>query len=144
MSVSKHDRKESKTKFDAVYFRIYDDAVFLTENNFGATNAMIEKRKLYIANMRQDVMKIVLDINTHIRIANSIFPQCKSEYEERRIYQDKAIGLCYALLTKYHLVMDTLRINGNKYVQSIKNVQHEINCLKKWRESNYKQFGHLG
>ena len=144
MAANTVDRRESRVEFDRVYFRVYDDAMKIIQNNFGASKELREERKGYIAVMSDRVLKSVTDLGTHIRIANSIFPKYRSELEERRLEQEKAIGLCYDLLTKYQLAMTYLKVKDNKYVQEIKNLSHEINCLKRWRDSDRKRFSDLG
>lgn len=143
MSVNKPDRKQSKVEFDATYFKVYDDAVRMIERRFGAKGSQNEK-KAYIGYMAQAIMKSATELGTQIRIANSIYPVYRSELEERRIAQEKAIGLCFDIMTKYQLVMTELRIPDDKYTDEIKHLIHEINCLKKWRTSDNKRFGNLG
>lgn len=143
MSVNKSDRKESKVEFDATYFKVYDDAVKLIECKFGAKGQQAE-RKGYITAMSVAILKSVNEIGTYIRIANSIYPVYQSELEERRIAQEKAIGLCFDVLTKYQLIMTELHVPDNKHVNEIKHLIHEINCLKKWRASDNKRFKNLG
>lgn len=146
MSVNTPDRRLSKREFDRVYFRIHDDAVFLTSNAFGADERHKKDFAKYIEVTKGRIMRIVEDIGTHIRMANSIYPLegHTHELEERRIEQGKAIGLCYDLLTKYQLIMHTLEISDDKFVQEIKHIGHEINCLKRWRTSDNKRFSHVG
>lgn len=144
MSVNKVDRRESKVEFDNTYFKVYDDAVKLIKNNFGADKKRREEYKEYIRVMSSEILKIVTRLGTHIRIANSIYPVYKSELEARRLEQDRAIGLCFDLLTKYQLIMHELRVKDDKYVIEIKNIVHEINCLKSWRKSDGKRFNDLG
>lgn len=139
MSVNKTKRKESKVEFDATYFKLFNDATSLIENHFGAKN---ETMITQIIGDR--ILRVVFDIGTHIRMANSIYPTCEIEYQERRLHQDKAIGLCFDLLTKYQLILEKLRIPDDKYVNEIKNVIHEINCLKRWRETDHKRFKFAG
>lgn len=139
MSVNKTKRKESKVEFDATYFKLFNDATFLIENHFGAKN---ETMITQIIGDR--ILRVVFDIGTHIRMANSIYPTCEIEYQERRLHQDKAIGLCFDLLTKYQLILEKLKIPDDKYVNEIKNVIHEINCLKRWRETDHKRFKFAG
>lgn len=139
MSVNAGDRKESKIEFDNTYFRVHDDAVLLIGNSFGADKDMRERHKNYIALSSKKILDIVMDIGTNIRIANSIYPTCKVELETRRLHQDIAIGLCYDLLTKYQLIMRTLKVSDNKYTVETQNLIHEINCLKKWRTSDNKR-----
>lgn len=143
MSVKKPDRRESKNEFDETYFKVYDEAVKLIEHNFGAKQKQAE-RKGYIGYMADGIMKSVTAMGTYIRIANSIYPQYEKELIERRIAQEKAIGLCYDILTKYQLVMHELKVPDDKHVEEIKNLIHEINCLKAWRKSDNKRFKNLG
>ena len=143
MSVNVGDRKESSIEFDNTYFKIHDDVVFLIKHNFGAKDDNLTNNLNYITMVGKKTLDIVLDIGTNIRIANSIFPQDKSELAERRLQQNIAIGLCYDLLTKYQLIMRTLKINQNRYTHEIKNLIHEINCLKRWRKSYKKNFKYL-
>ena len=144
MGVPKGDRKESSVEFENTYFKIYEDCVRLSTHSFGANDKLKEEYKLYIAIMTKEVFTTICEIGRFIRIANSIYPIYQSEYEQRRIAQDKAIGLCYDLLTKYQLMMKTLKVKDNKYVEEIKHILHEINCLKKWRTSDNKRYKQLG
>lgn len=143
-SVKANERRKSNVEFDNNYFRVHDDAIRLIQNRFGASDKMNEIFHDYIDEMGLKIYAVIFDIGTHIRIANSIFPHYKSEYEERRLHQDKAIGLCFDLMTKYQLLMRTLRVKDDKYVEEIKRIVHEINCLKKWRTSDYNRFKDLG
>ena len=144
MSVHKGDRHQSKVEFDNTYFKIYDDCVRLIENQLGAKGEIRESRQLYIRVMSDRIFKSVCDIGTYIRIANSIYPIYQSELEERRLAQEKAIGLCYDVMTKYQLVMHELKVPDDKHTDEIKHLIHEINCLKKWRTSDNKRFNNLG
>lgn len=143
MSVNKGDRRESKVEFDNTYFKVYDDCVRLIECSFGAKGDIKEKKQGYIRAMSDRILKSVCDMGTYIRIANSIYPQYQSELEERRIAQEKAIGLCFDVMTKYQLIMTELKVPDDKHTNEIKNLIHEINCLKKWRESD-RRFKNLG
>ena len=136
MSVNKVDRRESKIEFDNTYFRVYDDAIRLIKNGFGADKKRREEYKGYIKVMSSKILDLIMDLGTYIRIANSIYPKYPSELEARRLEQDKAIGLCFDLLTKYQIIMRELHVKDDKYVQEIKHIVHEINCLKKWRASD--------
>ena len=139
MSVNVGDRNESKIEFDNTYFKIHDDAIGLIGNSLGSKKELKESHKYYIDICSKKVLDIIMDIGTNIRMANSIFPTTPEELETRRLHQDMAIGLCYDLMTKYQLIMRTLRVEENKYTNEIKNLLHEINCLKKWRTSDNKR-----
>lgn len=141
MGVPKNERRESRVEFDNNYFRIYDDAIRLIECGFGSKD---DSKRWYTSLMSKAIIESVTTLGTYIRIANSIYPIYKTELEERRLYQDKAIGLCYDLMTKYQLVMTELRVPDDKHTDEIKHLIHEINCIKKWRASDNNRFKHLG
>ena len=82
--------------------------------------------------------KLTDDLLYNIKIANSIYPTCMTEWEERRLAMGKAIGTCYAILTHYQRIMMRLKISDNKYNDDIRIVIRMINSLKAWRKSNYK------
>lgn len=143
MSVATPGRNESKTEFDRVYYRLLSDSIQITDNKFGARKEIREQKSEFINTMCIRVHRIVSDIGTHIRIANSIYPKMpliEQEAKERRIHQEKAIGLCFDLLTKYTNTMNVLNVPEEKYVEHFKNIVHEINCLKKWKASDGKRF----
>lgn len=143
-SVKKGDRKRSKSEFDNNYFAIHDDFIKLKENNLGVKGDLFEKYKTYIEKTENEILEIIFHIGTYIRIANSIYPMCQMELEERRLAQKKAIGLCYDLMTKYQIVMCALKVPDDKYTNEIKHIIHEINCLKSWRKSDASRFKDLG
>lgn len=82
--------------------------------------------------------KLTDDLLYNIKVANSIYPFCMAEWEERRLSMGKAIGICYAILTNYQRIMMRLRISDNKYTTNIQDVIHMINSLKAWRKSDNK------
>ncbi len=145
-NVPKSERRESKVEFDNTFFKIYSDCILIIDNDFSPCNDTLKiKYADYIQTMKTKVLETVCDIGKSIRIANSIYPikdteTFKIEYETRRKHQDIAIGLCFDLLTKYQLIMKTLKVKDNKYCNEIKNIQHEINCLKSWRASDKKRY----
>lgn len=147
MSVTDPDKKRSKVEFDNVYYRILEDSIQITDNKFGASAKMREKRHKFIETMCGRVDRVVADVGTHIRIANSIYPnapEAQIQAKQRRVHQEKAIGLCFDLMTKYVNTMHILEVDEEKYVEHLKHVMHEINCLKKWKTSDAKRFSNLG
>lgn len=143
-SVAAVDMKKSKVEFFNAYYKVYDDAVDLIENNFGADKDIAETHRGYINGMSQAVMRSVNSAGTYITVANSIFPVTQQEYAERRTAQENAVGLCFDLLTKYRLIMHKLHIEDDKYTEQIKHISHEIKSLKNWKKSDNKRFKNLG
>ena len=141
--VNDGDKNKSKVQFDETYQKIHDDAMFLIKVNFGASKEKAEENKGYLGLAAKTIIKDILDIGTYIRIANSIFPTSQLEAKERRTYQQKAIGLCFDILTKYKNIMKMFEVRDDKYVEEIKHLVHEINCLKRWKKSDDKRFADL-
>lgn len=143
MSQRKGDRKTSKkTEFDNTYFKIFDDCINLIDNHFGANTEMQEEKTIFIRTMSEKVFNRVCDIGTYIRIANSYFPDPNFPklLEERKNAQERATGLCFDILTKYQLIMTELKVPDDKHTFELKNLIHEINCLKSWRKSDEQRF----
>lgn len=136
MSVPKSKRGKSKVEFEMTYFKLADGLDSLVENYFWAEYETIQKHKLFIRLRAEAIEKLTDELVFHIKIANSIYPTCMAEWEERRVEMGKAIGTCYALLTHLQRVMMRLRIPDNKYTDDISNVVRMINSLKAWRKSD--------
>lgn len=134
--VPKKKRNESKIEFDAAYFKVMNDAIALTNNKFGIDEKVYNENKYFVDSTCKSIMWCGENLLIKIRIANSIYPQYYQQYIKRRMYQDQAIGICFAILTKYQIAMQVLGVNNQKYVQVIDNLQHQINSIKKWRESD--------
>ena len=138
MSVVKSKRGKSKVEFEMIYFQLVDNIDNLLEHDFYADGVMAAKNRVFL-NMRfQSLEKLTDDLLYHIKIANSIYPTCMTEWEERRVEIDKAIGTCYAILTHYQRVMIRLRVPDTKYTLDIENISRMINSLKAWRKSDNK------
>lgn len=138
MSVVKGKRNQSKVEFEALYFKVADGVDNFVEHNFYASHEQLEKNKTFLDVRCTTLEKLTDDLLYNIKIANSIYPTCIAELEERRLSMGRAIGICYAILTNYQRIMMRLRIPDNKYVEDIQNVIKMIYSLKAWRKSDNK------
>lgn len=138
MSVVKSKRSQSKIEFEMIYFQVVDGVDNLVENQFYTDAETIQKNRWFVNARFQTLQKLTDDLLYNIKIANSIYPTCMAELEERRVSMDKAIGVCYAILTNYQRIMTRLRVPDNKYTLDIKNVMRMIRSLKAWRKSDNK------
>ena len=134
--VVKSKRSQSSIEFEQVYFMVANDIDTLVEHNFYANHEMLENNKTFLEVRGATLERLTDDLLYHIKIANSIYPHCMTEWEERRVQIGKAIGVCYAILTNYQRIMMRLRIPDNKYTLNIQNVIRMINSLKAWRKSD--------
>lgn len=144
MSVVKSKRNKSGVEFEMILFQLADGIDNLVEHDFYAEGMLAVKNKMFL-DMRSRALEELTDkLVFYIKIANSIYPQCIAEWEERRVAQGKAIGTCYAILTNMQRIMMRLRIPDNKYTLDIQNVMRMINSLKAWRKSDNKLKTKLG
>ena len=143
MSVPKGKRTKSREEFDSLHYRIHDDAVDMIEHNFRAKPEIAEQNQSYIHSASKMLMSLVFDLVYHIKVANSLYPITHEELTERRIEQDKAIGVCFDIMTLYELVMHKLKVKDDMGVTEIRNVNHQVNSIKKWRSSDNKRFQNL-
>ena len=144
MSVVKSKRNKSGVEFEMILFQLADGIDNLVEHDFYAEGMRAVKNKMFLE-MRSRALEDLTDkLVFYIKIANSIYPQCITEWEERRVAQGKAIGTCYAILTNMQRIMMRLRIPDNKYTLDIRNVMRMINSLKAWRKSDNKLKTKLG
>lgn len=138
MSVVKSKRTQSKIEFEMIYFLVADGVDNLVEHDFYADGELARKNRVFLNIRGQSLERQTDSLLYYIKMANSIYPQCMAEYEERRVLIGKAIGTCYSILTNYQRVMQRLRIPDGKYSVEIKNIMRMINSLKSWRKSDNK------
>ena len=144
MSVVKSKRNKSGVEFEIILFQLADGVDNLVEHDFYAEGMLAVKNKMFLEMRSRALEELTDKLVFYIKIANSIYPQCITEWEERRVAQGKAIGTCYAILTNMQRIMMRLRIPDNKYTLDIQNVMRMINSLKAWRKSDNKLKTKLG
>lgn len=144
MSVVKSKRNKSGVEFEMILFQLADGIDNLVEHDFYAEGMLAVKNKMFLEMRSRALEELTDKLVFYIKIANSIYPQCITEWEERRVAQGKAIGTCYAILTNMQRIMMRLRIPDNKYTLDIQNVMRMINSLKAWRKSDNKLKTELG
>ena len=138
MSVVKSKRTQSKIEFEMIYFLVADGVDNLVEHDFYTEVELARKNRVFLNIRGQSLEKQTDYLLYYIKMANSIYPQCMAEWEERRVLIGKAIGTCYAILTNYQRIMQRMRIPDGKYTIEIKNLMRMVNSLKAWRKSDNK------
>lgn len=136
MSVVKSKRNKSKIEFEMIYFRLADGIDTLVEHGFFAEGLLAQKNRVFLDMRCQTLERLTDDLLYHIKIANSIYPTCMAEWEERRLCIGRAIGVCYAILTNLQRILTRMRVPDNKYTEDIGNIMKMINSLKAWRKSD--------
>lgn len=80
----------------------------------------------------------VRELTQNISMANSIYPTILAECDERRIFQDRAIGNCFQLIDELQFIITSLPVDINKYNTYTEMLEQEIKLLKGWRQSDNK------
>lgn len=138
MSVVKSKRGKSNVEFEQIYFQLADGIDNLVEHDFYAEGLFAQKNRVFLDIRSRTLEDLTDKLLYYIKIANSIYPTCMTEWEERRVTIGKAIGICYAILTNYQRIMIRLRVPDNKYTMDVRNIMRMINSLKAWRKSDNK------
>lgn len=91
-----------------------------------------------INEFRTSILKNLRELMANITAANSIYPVCMAEWEERRLYQDRAIGNCEILFQEMAYALSILPVDVDKYMRYVDIIQRQIALLKGWRKSDNK------
>ena len=119
--------------------RCYEELSDLEKETY--TNRKIKTNSFeqwFIIEQRKSIMDCLRNVQELIFVANSIYPQYQEELIERRILQDKAIGQCFRLIQELQYSMETLPVDTDKYLRFAKDIEKEIDLVKKWRKSDNK------
>lgn len=92
----------------------------------------------FVYDERQVIVDCLREITKEVFIANSIYPTCIEELNQRRLHQDEAIGQCYRLTQELQYAIETLPVDVNTYLQFGEAIQTEINLIKGWRKADNK------
>ena len=92
----------------------------------------------FIEDERKTIVNCLRAITREVYIANSIYPTVQEELTERRLHQDRAIGLCHTLTQELQYAIETLPVDVNQYLRFGEMIQTEVNLIKGWRKSDNK------
>lgn len=90
----------------------------------------------FIEYERKCIVDCIRMVQRYMYLANDIMPQYKKELEQRRTYQDIAIGYCDDLKQELQYIIETLPVDINKYTGIVKMIDREISLIKGWRKSD--------
>lgn len=92
----------------------------------------------YIRDATSTVKSLVRKADAEIHLANDIIPTRWSEYDERRLRQDRAIGYLHVLVLELQAVIDDLPVNANSFLRIATMIDREIALIKSWRTADKK------
>lgn len=107
--------------------------------DFGVTRCTNLGEAQFLDLKFERIINLCADIVGDIHRANDLFVTSLLEYEQRRLYQDKAIANCDVLKQELQSIVDIMPgLNINKYKTSIKMIDKEIVLMKSWRKSDIR------
>lgn len=110
-------------------------------DKYGLGNRLTETFPEWWVNSRRvRIDNIVSVLLQEIRVANSIYPTCVSEYYERRLHQDRAIAQIDVLTEELQYIADILSsessVDISKFATWVELCERERALLKGWRKSD--------
>ena len=131
MSVPKSKRKRSRFEVFHNMQRLQKELVKYLMLDFGVTRCTNLGEAQFLDLKFERVINLCAEIVGDIHRANAMYVSNMIEYEERRLYQDKAIGNCVVLKQELQSIVDVMSgLNINKYKPSIKMIDKEIVLIK--------------
>lgn len=137
MSVPTWKRSISKMEFFHTALELRKELTNLLMRDFGIKN--IKKDITYIGkieNFTPDELDVLRNLISNITQANTIYPNCESEFYDRRNFQNHAIANCEELYQEMQYVVSILPSDINKYMRYVDMIEKEIALLKGWRKSD--------
>ena len=112
-----------------------------------AINGRLDYMEEWLLNdERTEILHDARSAASCIEMANSIYITSIEEYNERRKYQNRAIGYYRCLKQELLYVVNCMpqKINLNKYMRSVALIDQEIGLIRNWRKSDNKLKKKLG
>lgn len=159
MSVLAADRKESRYQSIVFAIKLQTRLTDFANRDFGIKDLkhFIQLRYAYGKDEMENFAKyryLLQDCKTQLNrtaalltanlvAAKSIYPTAINEYNQRREYQNNAIANASQLLTILQRTVDIFEVDVNAYEPYVKDINREIELIKKWRQKDNKIKTHL-
>lgn len=140
MSVIKSQRTESQFRVISLAIEIRKEITKYILYDFAHDGKLNFMNHLLLNDERFEILNDMREAVGNLEMANSIYVTTTAEYEERRLYQTKAIAYYNRLKQELNYIVDAFpgKINLNKYMSSIKLIDEEIGLIRAWRKSDNK------
>lgn len=139
MTVPKSKRRKSRFEVFHNMQALQKELVKHLMQDFGITRIADLGEAQFLDLKFERVINLCAEIVGDIHRANAMHVSNMLEYEERRLYQDKAIGNCVVLKQELQSIVDIISgLNLNKYKTSIELIEKEIHLIKSWRKSDLR------
>lgn len=139
MTVPKSKRHKSRFEVFHNMQALQKELVKHLMQDFGITRIADLGEAQFLDLKFERIINLCAEIVGDIHRANAMYVSNMLEYEERRLYQDKAIGNCVVLKQELQSIIDIISgLNLNKYKTSIELIEKEIHLIKSWRKSDLR------
>ena len=139
LSVPKNRRKKSRFE---VFHNMAELQKLLVKDlmvDFGITRMTNLGEAQFLDIKFERIVNLCAEIVGDIYRANALFVTSLAEYEQRRLYQDKAIANCQVLKQELQSIVDVITgLNINKYKVPIEMIEKELSLIKAWRKSDIR------
>lgn len=133
-NVRKSERRQSRLEAQHIAYKIRRMIVTELMTDFGTkTNTMPD---WLIEYERKEVLRLCQGISSHLRAANTIYPEYMVEYTERRLQMDKALECCNMLQDELQAIVEMVHANKNRYTQIVLLLDKEFNMIKRLRQKD--------
>ncbi len=139
--VRKSERGESRLEAQHQAYKIRKLVTKELLNDFGTKDNKMPD--WLIAEERKRVLELVQGISAHLRAANTIWPDYKAEFIERRVEMDRALMYCNMLQDELQAIVEMVPADKNRYTQIVLEIEKEFNLLKALRQSDNRFKKHL-
>ena len=159
MSVLVNDRKESRYQSIIFAIKLQTRLTDFANRDFGIKDLkhLVQLRYAYGKDEMENYSKyeyLLRECKTQLNrtaslltanlvAAKSIYPTALHEYQQRREYQNNAIGNASQLLTILQRTIDIFEVDVNVYEPYVKDINQEIDLIKRWRQKDNKIKTHL-
>lgn len=159
MSVLVSERQESRYQSIIFALELQKKLTIFANRDFGIKDLkrFVQLRYAYRKDETEDFSRygyLLQDCKTQLNrtaallvanliAAKSIYPTDISEYNKRREYQNNAIANANQLVTILQRTIDIFDVDVNAYEPYIKDIDREIELIKKWRQKDNKIKAHL-
>ena len=145
MTVPKSKRKQSRFEVFHNMQQIQKELVRHLMQDFGITRIADLGEAQFLDLKFERIINLCGDIVGDLHRANAMYVTNMLEYEQRRLYQDKAVANCQVLKQELQSIVDIIAgINLNKYKTSVELIEKEIVLIKAWRKSDNRLKKKLG
>lgn len=139
MSVPKSRRRPSRFEVFHNATKLQKELIHYLMTDFGITRDTTMPEAQFLDLKFNRIVELCGDLVGDIHRANSTFVTSMSEFDARRLYQDKAIGTCQVIEQELQSIIDVIpKINVNKYKPAIELIEKEIHLIKSWRKSDLR------